>query len=99
MGFKNLNGNPSDAWISLALSEMLTTELGATGQLRTISEENVARMKADLSLPESESLARETLTKVERVLGTDMVVLGSYLNIGGQIRVDLRVQTQLLAKL
>src|SRR4051812_2025023 len=92
LGFKNLNGNPSDAWISLALSEMLTTELGATGQLRTISEENVARMKADLSLPESESLARETLTKVERVLGTDMVVLGSYLNIGGQIRVDLRVQ-------
>ena len=92
LGFKNLNGNPADAWISLALSEMLTTELGATGQLRTISEENVARMKADLFLPESESLAPETLTKVERVLGTDMVVLGSYLNIGGQIRVDLRVQ-------
>jgi hypothetical protein len=30
LGFKNPNGNPSDALISLALSEMLTTELGAT---------------------------------------------------------------------
>ena len=92
LGFKNLNGKPADDWISTALSEMLTTELGATGKLRTISGENVTRMKADLSLPDSESLAHETLAKVDRTLGTDLVVLGSYLNIGGQIRVDLRVQ-------
>jgi tetratricopeptide (TPR) repeat protein len=92
LGFKNLNGKPADDWISTALSEMLTTELGATGKLRTISRENVTRMKADLSLPDSESLAHETLAKVDRTLGTDLVVLGSYLNMGGQIRVDLRVQ-------
>ena len=92
LGFKNLNGQPADAWISTALSEMLTTELGATGKLRTISGENVTRMKADLSLPDSESLANETLAKVYGMLGTDLVVLGSYLDIGGQIRVDLRVQ-------
>jgi len=92
LGFKNLNGKPADAWISTALSEMLTTELGATGKLRTISGENVTRMKADLSLPDSESLAPETLHKVDSMLGTDLVVLGSYLNINGQIRVDLRVQ-------
>jgi curli biogenesis system outer membrane secretion channel CsgG len=70
----------------------LTTELGATGKLRTISGENVTRMKADLSLPDSESLANETLAKVYRMLDTDLVVLGFYLDIGGQIRVDLRVQ-------
>ena len=92
LGFKNLGGKPADAWISTALSEMLTTELGANGKLRTISGENVARMKADLSLPDSESLGHETLEKVDRMLGTDLVVLGSYLNIGGVIRVDLRVQ-------
>jgi Tfp pilus assembly protein PilF/TolB-like protein len=92
LGFKNLNGQPSDAWISTALSEMLTTELGANGKLRTISGENVARMKADLSLPESESLTGETLRKVDSMVGTDLVVLGSYLKIGDQIRVDFRVQ-------
>src|SRR5262249_34842529 len=59
LGFKNLNGNATDAWISTALSEMLTTELGANGKLRTIPGENVARMKADLSLPDNESLTRE----------------------------------------
>src|SRR5215469_14097245 len=92
LGFRNLNHDPADAWISYAVLCLIKKELAATGQLRTISEENVARMKADLSLPDSESLAPETLAKVESTLGTDLVVLGSYLNVGGQIRVDLRVQ-------
>ncbi len=35
-------------------------------------------MKADLALPESDSLANDTLTKVYKVLGSDVIVLGSY---------------------
>ena len=91
LGFKNL-GKPEEAWVSTALSEMLTTELGAGGQLRTIPGETVSRMKADLSLQDSDSLATETLSNVYKVLGSDVVVLGSYLDMGGQIRVDFRVQ-------
>ena len=37
LGFKNLSGRPDTAWISTALSEMLTTELAAGEQLRTIA--------------------------------------------------------------
>jgi serine/threonine protein kinase/tetratricopeptide (TPR) repeat protein len=92
LGFKNLSGKPEEAWVSTALSEMLTTELGAGGQLRTIPGETVSRMKADLELPESDSLANDTLSKVYKVLGSDVIVLGSYLEIGGQIRVNFRVQ-------
>jgi tetratricopeptide (TPR) repeat protein/TolB-like protein len=92
LGFKNLSGRPDEAWLSTALSEMLTTELGAGEDLRTIPGENVARMKLDLSLPDSESLAGDTLQKVYHNLGSDLVVLGSYLNVGGQVRVDLRLQ-------
>jgi serine/threonine protein kinase len=50
LGFKNLSGKTEEAWLSTALSEMLTTELTAGEKLRTIPEENVARMKLDLSL-------------------------------------------------
>ncbi len=92
LGFKNLSGRPDEAWLSTALSEMLTTELGAGEDLRTIPGENVARMKLDLSLPDSDSLAGDTLQKVYHNLGSDLVVLGSYLNVGGQVRVDLRLQ-------
>ncbi len=50
LGFKNLSQRPDAAWLSTALAEMLTTELGAGEKLRTISGENVARAKNDLSL-------------------------------------------------
>jgi tetratricopeptide (TPR) repeat protein/TolB-like protein len=93
LGFKNLSGQPEAAWLSTALAEMLTTELAAGGRLRTIPGENVARMKIELSLPEAESLAPDTLARVGRNLGTHLVLLGSYLRLpGDSLRVDLRLQ-------
>jgi eukaryotic-like serine/threonine-protein kinase len=93
LGFKNLTGKPEAAWISTALSEMLTTELAAGGQLMTVPGESVAEMKKDLSLPEADSYGQETLAKIRENLGSDSVVLGSYLALGGdQLRVDMKLQ-------
>ena len=41
LGFRNVSGRPDAAWLSTAFSEMLTTELAAGEQLRTIPGENV----------------------------------------------------------
>jgi tetratricopeptide (TPR) repeat protein len=91
-----LSGKPQDAWISTALSEMLSTELAAGEQVRTIPGENVARMKHDLSLDDTDSFGQESLAKIRKHLGTDLVVLGSYLAMGdptsGKLRVDIRLQ-------
>jgi tetratricopeptide (TPR) repeat protein/TolB-like protein len=96
LGFRNLSGNVEQAWISTALSEMLTTELAVGEKLRTIPGENVARAKDDLSLTDSESLAPDTLAQIRQNLGADFVVLGSYLGSGQQsgnpVRLDLRIQ-------
>ncbi|HVO81065.1 MAG TPA: tetratricopeptide repeat protein [Terriglobales bacterium] len=96
LGFKNLSGRPEAGWVSTALSEMLTTELAAGEQLRTISGETVARVRSDLTIGEADSLAPDTLAKLRKSLNSDFVVLGSYLDLGtesgGQIRLDLRLQ-------
>jgi eukaryotic-like serine/threonine-protein kinase len=93
LDFKNLAGNPQKAWISTALSEMLTTELGEGDQLRTIPGESVAQMKISLKLPEAESFSQKTLHRIGRNLGSDDVVVGSFLPLGdGQLRLDLRLQ-------
>jgi len=92
LGFKNLSGRPEQLWLSNALAEMLTTELSAGDKLRTVPGENVARMNADHSLPDTDTLSPETLSAIYKTLGSDLVVRGSYLDIGGQVRVDLRVQ-------
>jgi eukaryotic-like serine/threonine-protein kinase len=96
LGFKNLSGRDDEAWISTALSEMLDAQLSAGQQLRVVSSEDVARMKIDLSLPVADSYSRDTLQKIRTHLGSDIVVLGSYLDTGkdsgGKIRVDVRLQ-------
>jgi serine/threonine protein kinase/tetratricopeptide (TPR) repeat protein/TolB-like protein len=93
LGFKNLSGRQDEAWLSTALSEMLTTELAAGGKLRTIPGENVAQMKISLSLPDADSYGQETLGKIRKNLGSDEVVIGSYLALGnGQVRLDLKLE-------
>lgn len=96
LGFKNLSGNPGTEWLSDGLAEMLATELGAGGRLRLIAGENVARTKLELGLTNSDSLARDSLSRLRSQLGADAVVLGSYTTLesatGRQIRLDLRLQ-------
>jgi eukaryotic-like serine/threonine-protein kinase len=93
LGFKNLAGKPELAWLGTALSEMLTTELAAGEELRTVPGENVARMKLTLAPPETNSYSAETLGKIREALGTDEIVLGSYVPVGDdEIRVDFRLQ-------
>ena len=93
LGFQNLTGRPDAAWLSTALSQMLTTELAAGEKLRTVPGEDVARMKIDLGLPEAASLNKVTLLKVGKAVDADLVVLGSYVALsGGQLRLDVRLQ-------
>lgn len=96
LGFRNLSDRSETAWLSTALSEMLTAELAAGEKLRTVPGETVARMKLDLGLRDQESLAPETLGQVRKNLGNDFVVAGSYFDLGkdsgGQIRLDVRLQ-------
>jgi serine/threonine protein kinase/tetratricopeptide (TPR) repeat protein len=93
LGFKNLSNDPQKSWLSTALSEMLTTELSQGDQLRTVPGESVAQMKVNLSLPDAETYGQETLKRIRQNLGSDDVIMGSYLALGnGLVRLDLRLQ-------
>ncbi len=96
LGFKNLSGRQDAAWLSTALSEILTTHLAVGEELRLIPNEIVARTKIELGVSDAESVAPEMLAKLRKSLGSDYAVLGSYLDSGkeggAQIRFDLRIQ-------
>jgi serine/threonine protein kinase/tetratricopeptide (TPR) repeat protein len=93
--FENV-GAQQQAWLGTALSEMLTTELSAGGQIRTITGEDVARTETDLSLARMPSYSADTLQKIRGNLGCDYVVGGSFLASGNRpvdsVRVDIRLQ-------
>jgi len=96
LGFRNLSGRPDAGWLSTALSDWMTTELSADGQLRTLPPETVSRTKTELALSEVDGLDGETLARVRQRVGADFVLTGSYAMLdstpGGQIRLDVRVQ-------
>ena len=96
LDFRNVSGAAGSAWLSTALAEMFSSELGTGEQLRIIPGENVGRMKVELALPEAESYAPSTLARIRANLNADVVVLGSFLHLvkdgGNQIRIDVRLQ-------
>ena len=92
VGFRNTTGRADAAWLGSALSEMLATELGATETLRAVPAETVARVKLELGLGEADSLAPETLARLRKNTGADLVVIGSYVALGNKVRVDLHLQ-------
>jgi eukaryotic-like serine/threonine-protein kinase len=96
LGFRNLSGRPDEAWLSIALAEMLSTELVAGEKLRLVSGEDISRIKLELPLGDTDSLSRDTLSRLHKNLDSDFIVLGSYTALGEKpdtrIRLDLRLQ-------
>ena len=96
IGFQNLSRSSESAWLSMALAEMLGTELSAGARINVIPGEDVARMKIELSLADSVSFGKDTLVRIRNNIGADFVVVGSYIALGetshGEIRLDVRLQ-------
>jgi len=97
LGFRNLSGREDTKWLSVALAEMLNTELAAGEHVRIVPGEQIARARRDLPWgDEADTLAKDSLLRLRSNLGTDYVALGSYtiLEQGNKklIRLDLRLQ-------
>jgi tetratricopeptide (TPR) repeat protein len=96
LGFENRAGRADAAWLSTALAEMLSTELSAGGELRTIPAESVARVERELGIKAADGLGKEALDRVRDALGADYVIVGSYVEVGAagqaRVRLDLRLQ-------
>jgi tetratricopeptide (TPR) repeat protein len=96
MGFKNLRGRTEAAWLSTAVAEALRSELAAGGRLRLLPGDNVERTKRDLALhdTDADSYPAETLERLRANLGSDWIVTGKYLSLGGGAPLTLYVHLQ-----
>ncbi len=96
LGFHNMSGRPEDAWLATAFSEMLSTELANGEKLRLVSGEEVANLRLSAPWPQTDTLRPGTTSRIGTALNSDLLVLGSYTNVGrndrGQLRLDLCLQ-------
>lgn len=96
LGFQSLSAYATESWLGTALSEMLSTELAGGDELRLVSAEEVANLRAYSPWARVDTLDRESTSRIGTALSSDLIVLGSYATIGnpqhGQLRVDVRLQ-------
>ena len=105
LGLDNLSGQEQDAWLGIVLSEMLTTELAAGGELRMVSGETVTRTLLQLGLDKEDgtlldAISMDSLARLRVLLDADHVIVGTYFLTAavltdsaqsGEIRLDLRI--------
>jgi DNA-binding winged helix-turn-helix (wHTH) protein/tetratricopeptide (TPR) repeat protein len=91
LDFRSLSPKTETVWLQSALPEMLTTDLAAGGTLHVLRGETVAQAQRSLSYRKNGILGRDDLERLHALLGADLVVLGTYLPLGDQLRLDLRV--------
>jgi eukaryotic-like serine/threonine-protein kinase len=90
--FRNTSGDPSLDWLGPSLADMLSTDVGQTAQLRTVSQNRVHQVLSDLRVAPNASYEPATLRRLAEFSNADHVVWGQYAKFGDQIRIDATVQ-------
>lgn len=65
------------AWLSTALSELLTTELGVSGEIRAVDRDAVAWAERDFGL-DADQISNDDSARLRSYLGVDHVLSGFY---------------------
>jgi eukaryotic-like serine/threonine-protein kinase len=91
LDFQCLSPRNDARWLQTALTEMLTTELASGGALRVIQGDVVVQNLRSLDIQDPAHPGPAELKQLREALGVDLVVVGSYVPLGDELRLDLRV--------
>jgi len=90
--FHNASGDASLDWLGSSLADMLTTDVGQSSRLRTVSPSSLHQIFSDLRISSSTTLDPATIRRVADFGNADRVVWGQYARFGEQIRIDATLQ-------
>jgi tetratricopeptide (TPR) repeat protein/serine/threonine protein kinase len=90
--FRNASGDASLDWLGSSLAEMLSTDVGQSARLRTVSPERVGQILRDLRIVPESTLDAPTIQRVAEFSNAETIVWGQYAKFGDQIRIDATVQ-------
>jgi eukaryotic-like serine/threonine-protein kinase len=90
--FHNASGDQSLDWLGPSIGDMLSTDVGQSARLRTVSPGRLHQILTDLRLSPSSVLDLATVKRVADFSNADHVVWGQYARFGDQIRIDATLQ-------
>jgi eukaryotic-like serine/threonine-protein kinase len=90
--FRNASGDPGLDWLGPSVAEMLSTDVGQSSQLRTVSPNVLHQVLTDLRISPTTVLDPTAIRRVADFSNADRVVWGQYAKFGDQIRIDATLQ-------
>lgn len=90
--FRNASGDPTLDWLGSSVAEMLSTDMGQSSYLRTVSPDRLHQILNDLRITPNSSFDPPTLRRVADFTNADRLVWGQYLKFGDQIRIDATLE-------
>jgi len=90
--FRNASGDQSWDWLGPSLADMLSTDVGQSTHLRSVSSDRVQQVFHDLRIAPNSVVDSSTLGRVAEFTNADTLVWGQYTKLGDQIRIDATVQ-------
>jgi len=79
-------------WLGPSLAEMLSTGVGQSSGLRTVSSDRLHQILKDLHVPTNADFDPETLRRLSEFSSADILVWGQYAKFGEQIRIDVTLE-------
>ena len=86
--FQNASGDQKLDWLGSSLADMISTDVGQSAHLRTVSPSNLHQIFTDLRISSGTALDPATIRRVADFSNADRVVWGQYARFGDQIRID-----------
>jgi len=90
--FRNASGDAQLDWLGPSLGDMLSTDVGQSAHLRTISQDRLQQVMHDLRIAPGSEIDAGMLRRIADFANADTVVSGSYTKLGDQIRIDASLQ-------
>jgi serine/threonine protein kinase/tetratricopeptide (TPR) repeat protein len=89
--FYNGTGDPKLNWMGASLAETLSSDIGQSAHLRSVSPARLQQVLRDLHISPESQLDVSTLKRVADFVGADTVVFGQYQKFGEQVRINSTV--------
>ena len=86
--FRNGSGDAKLDWLGSSLADMLSTDVGQSAHLRTISPGRLNQVLSDLQISPGTDIDPATMGRIAEFSNADTVVSGQYAKFGDQIRID-----------
>jgi len=86
--FRNASGDTSLDWLGPSLADMLSTDVGQSAHLRTISPDRLHQVLSDLRITSGTTIDPTMIGRIAEFSSADTVVWGQYAKFGEHIRID-----------